>query len=71
MLRGEPQASAFDVNIARPSKWGNPFRIGRDGDRDTVIDVGTGTGVLTPLIQSYQPSAVLACDVAEKMLQRV
>jgi len=36
-----------------------------------VLDVGTGTGVLIPLIQSYRPSAVLACDVAEKMLQRV
>lgn len=36
-----------------------------------VLDVGTGVGVLIPLIQSYQPSAVLACDVAENMLQRV
>ena len=36
-----------------------------------VLDVGTGVGVLIPLIQSYQPSTVLACDVAEKMLQRV
>ena len=36
-----------------------------------VLDVGTGAGVLTPLIQSHHPSAVLACDVAEKMLQRV
>ena len=36
-----------------------------------VLDVGTGVGVLIPLIQSYQPAAVLACDVAEKMLQRV
>ena len=36
-----------------------------------VLDVGTGAGVLIPLVQSYQPSAVLACDVAEKMLQRV
>ena len=36
-----------------------------------VLDVGTGTGVLIPLIQSFQPSTVLACDVAEKMLQRV
>ena len=36
-----------------------------------VLDVGTGIGVLIPLIQSYQPSTVLACDVAEKMLQRV
>jgi ubiquinone/menaquinone biosynthesis C-methylase UbiE len=36
-----------------------------------VLDVGTGVGVLIPLIQSYEPSTVLACDVAEKMLQRV
>ena len=29
--------SSFDVYIGRPSKWGNPFEIGRDGDRETVI----------------------------------
>ena len=28
---------AYDVYIGRPSKWGNPFEIGRDGDRDEVI----------------------------------
>ena len=28
---------AYDVYIGRPSKWGNPYVIGRDGDRDTVI----------------------------------
>lgn len=27
----------FDVNCGRPSKWGNPFIIGRHGDRDEVI----------------------------------
>ena len=26
-----------DVYIGRPSKWGNPFVIGRDGTRDDVI----------------------------------
>ena len=26
------------VNIGRPSIWGNPFRIGPDGDRATVVD---------------------------------
>ncbi len=36
-----------------------------------VLDVGTGVGVLIPLIQFYQPAAVLVCDVADKMLQRV
>lgn len=29
---------AFDVYIGRPSKWGNPFVIGRDGNRDAVIE---------------------------------
>jgi len=32
-LRREP----WDVRIDRRSKWGNPFRIPRDGDRATVI----------------------------------
>jgi hypothetical protein len=31
--RNEP----YDVYVGRPSKWGNPYRIGRDGDRDEVI----------------------------------
>jgi len=25
------------IYIGRPSKWGNPFQIGRDGDRHDVI----------------------------------
>ena len=29
--------SKFDVYIGRPSKWGNPFTIGRDGTRMEVI----------------------------------
>lgn len=28
---------SFDVYIGRPSKWGNPFKIGRDGSRQEVI----------------------------------
>jgi hypothetical protein len=27
----------FDVYIGRPSKWGNPFKIGIDGSRQEVI----------------------------------
>jgi len=27
----------YDVYIGRGSKWGNPFVMGRDGDRDEVI----------------------------------
>lgn len=30
--------SEFDVYIGRPSKWGNPYSIGKDGDRTEVID---------------------------------
>ena len=29
-----PKGAIF---VARPSKWGNPFRIGRDGTRGEVI----------------------------------
>lgn len=29
---------AFDMRIDRKTKWGNPFVLGRDGDRDTVIN---------------------------------
>jgi trans-aconitate methyltransferase len=38
---------------------------------EIVLDVGTGTGVLIPLIESYRPSGILACDLAERMLERV
>ena len=27
----------FDIDISRTSKWGNPFLIGIDGDREEVI----------------------------------
>jgi hypothetical protein len=30
--------SKYDVYIGRPSKWGNPFSIGKDGTRDEVCD---------------------------------
>lgn len=29
--------TSADVYIGRPSKWGNPFVIGPDGDRASVI----------------------------------
>jgi len=27
----------YDIYIGRGSKWGNPFIIGKDGDRNTVL----------------------------------
>ncbi len=35
---------------------------------NTVLDVGTGTGILIPLIQAYEPEVVHACDLSEVML---
>jgi hypothetical protein len=29
--------SKYQVYIGRPSKWGNPFSIGKDGTREEVI----------------------------------
>lgn len=29
--------ATYDVYIGRPSKWGNPFRLGIDGTREEVI----------------------------------
>jgi len=28
----------YDIYIGRPTKWGNPFTIGKDGDREDVIN---------------------------------
>jgi len=31
------QRQRYDVYVGRPSKWGNPFILGCDGDREAVI----------------------------------
>lgn len=33
-----------------------------------VLDVGTGTGIMVPLIHKYQPARIYACDLSEAML---
>ena len=38
---------------------------------DTVLDVGTGTGVLIPIIMSYEPRWIYACDLSEAMLEQL
>jgi len=38
---------------------------------EAVLDVGTGLGVLVPLIKPYRPAVISACDLAERMLRRV
>ena len=38
-----------DVDITRDGPWGNPFRIGRDGTREEVIDKFRAHGEKTGL----------------------
>ena len=38
---------------------------------DIVLDVGSGTGILVPLIQKYGPGRVYACDLSEAMLKQL
>jgi len=38
---------------------------------DKVLDVGTGTGILIPLIQAYDPEKIFACDLSKGMLGRL
>jgi hypothetical protein len=53
-LRTEP----YDVYIGRPSRWGNPFVIGRDGSRADVIakfrTYARGSAVIQNHIQELQ-----------------
>ena len=32
------KSKKYDIYIGRPSKWGNPFVIGKDGTREEVIE---------------------------------
>jgi ubiquinone/menaquinone biosynthesis C-methylase UbiE len=38
---------------------------------DTVLDVGSGTGILIPLIKKYEPRWIYACDLSVAMLDQL
>jgi len=38
---------------------------------DVVLDVGTGTGILVPLIRPYRPAQIYGCDLSSKMLAKL
>lgn len=53
-----------DVYIGRPSKWGNPFVVGRDGSRSEVILKYEAWLMSQPALVSALPELkgkVLAC----------
>jgi SAM-dependent methyltransferase len=39
--------------------------------KDVVLDVGSGTGILIPIIRKYDPVQIYACDLSEKMLEQL
>jgi hypothetical protein len=46
----------FDVFIGRPSPFGNPFKIGRDGTREQVIEKYRQWVVNQPAVMALLPS---------------
>jgi len=38
---------------------------------DTVLDVGSGTGILIPIINKYKPKRIYACDLSGAMLEQL
>lgn len=59
----------YDVYIGRPSVWGNPFEIGKDGTREEVIqkyeEYLRGNRSLRALLPSLK-GKVLGCWCAPK-----
>ena len=41
----------------------------REGE--IALDVGTGTGILIPVIQKYRPGRIYACDLSAEMLKQL
>ena len=60
----------YDLYIGRPSKWGNPFVIGRDGNREEVVKkykdwVRTQPHLMSSLYELKDK--ILACWCAPKL----
>lgn len=51
-----------------PERLKNIVVSARIAKGDVVLDVGTGTGILVPLIEEYKPNSIFACDLSEVML---
>ena len=56
----------FDIYIGRPSKWGNPFSIGKDGTREEVISkykqwIWTQTHLIAAIKNGELHDKILGC----------
>ncbi|HDM09629.1 MAG TPA: class I SAM-dependent methyltransferase, partial [Desulfobacteraceae bacterium] len=51
-----------------PERLEKIVAAGNISQDDTVLDIGSGTGILIPIIEKYRPSHIYACDLSEKML---
>lgn len=59
----------YDVYIGRPSKWGNPYRVGEDGTRAQVIALYEQYLLQAPELIAALPELrgkVLGCFCAPK-----
>lgn len=59
----------FDIYIGRGSVWGNPYVVGRDGDRDEVIAQYEQHLASTPTLLARLPELLgkrLGCFCAPK-----
>lgn len=54
-----------------PERLEEIVALGKITDRDTVLDVGTGTGILIPIIKKYKPGRIYACDLSARMLKQL
>jgi ubiquinone/menaquinone biosynthesis C-methylase UbiE len=54
-----------------PNRLRQIVASGRIGKGSAVLDVGTGTGILIPLIRTYEPAVIYACDLSDVMLRHL
>ena len=51
-----------------PERLERIVAAGEIAEGATVLDVGSGTGIMVPLIRKYEPARIYACDLSSAML---
>ncbi|HDM76602.1 MAG TPA: class I SAM-dependent methyltransferase [Deltaproteobacteria bacterium] len=52
-----------------PERLEKIVELGKIKEGDTALDIGSGTGILIPIIMEYRPSRIYACDLSSRMLE--